>query len=597
MSYSGFITKLKSVRKHSNADRLQIATCFGNEVIIGLDMNEGDLVLYFPTDGQLSMAFCEVNNLLKKKDPVTGENIGGYLDVDKRHIRTMKLRGEISDGLVCPITSLETFTDISKLKNGDLISILNKVEICTKYVPIGNKTSTKTGIQNLSEAKKVKIGKTVSYPLFKEHKATRQLAYCSNEIKEGDLCVLTLKIHGCFTSSTMIKKWGETKSTRMRYIKVGDILIGMDKYGNYVPTKVLNKIDNGVDNEDKWLKISVSRNGFRGEQITNVTCTDNHRFYKNGEYICAKDIKQFDTIDMLTKIDVSSNGEVGYLTIAQEIVDINKVDKKYHKWDLETETGNYVVHDMLVHNSSQRSMHTLKRTNEPFKGLKGFMANLLKKPKGHVLEEWDYVCGTRHTVIKGTESNGYYKGDNFRKRHHDSFVGKLYKNETVYYEVAGYTDNGASIMATVYNKKSNDKEFIRQYGESTTYSYGCEVGQSDMYIYRMTVTTDDGNVIEYPWHLIKIRAEQMGLKTCPELDVFIYTTEEDLMERVNTHLEGADPIGKTHIREGVVVRVENRETFKAYKHKGYYFKLMEGIIKDSGVTDMEELESLEEEDE
>ena len=52
--YNGYITRLKNVRKHSNADRLQIATCFGNNVVVGLDAYEGELVCYFPTDGQLS---------------------------------------------------------------------------------------------------------------------------------------------------------------------------------------------------------------------------------------------------------------------------------------------------------------------------------------------------------------------------------------------------------------------------------------------------------------------------------------------------------------------------------------------------------------
>ena len=36
------------------------------------------------------------------------------------------------------------------------------------------------------------------------------------------------------------------------------------------------------------------------------------------------------------------------------------------------------------------------------------------------------------------------------------------------------------------------KSFIKQYGNETTFSYGCEPGQSDMYVYRMTMTNEDG---------------------------------------------------------------------------------------------------------
>jgi hypothetical protein len=58
--------------------------------------------------------------------------------------------------------------------------------------------------------------------------------------------------------------------------------------------------------------------------------------------------------------------------------------------------------------------------------------------------------------------------------------------------------------------------------------------------------------------------------------------------------DGPDPIGKTHVREGVVVRILNRPKFAAYKHKYFYFKVLEGIIKDAAdAPDMEEASGLE----
>ena len=95
----------------------------------------------------------------------------------------------------------------------------------------------------------------------------------------------------------------------------------------------------------------------------------------------------------------------------------------------------------------------------------------------------------------------------------------------------------------------------------------------------MTMTNEDGTVIEYPWYLVKLRCEQMGVKCVPEFEKFIFTTQEDLMNRVNAYVDGVDPVGKTHVREGVVVRIDNKEKFSAYKHKNFYFKVLEGIIK------------------
>ena len=61
------------------------------------------------------------------------------------------------------------------------------------------------------------------------------------------------------------------------------------------------------------------------------------------------------------------------------------------------------------------------------------------------------------------------------------------------------------------------------------------------------------------------------------------------------YYDGPDPIGKTHIREGVVVRILNRPNFAAYKHKNFYFKVLEGIIKDvAEKPDIEEADGLDE---
>ena len=49
--YCGYVTTLKNVRQHPNADRMKLADCFGNTVCVGLDAADGEIVIYFPTDG------------------------------------------------------------------------------------------------------------------------------------------------------------------------------------------------------------------------------------------------------------------------------------------------------------------------------------------------------------------------------------------------------------------------------------------------------------------------------------------------------------------------------------------------------------------
>ena len=52
MAYKAYVTQLKNVRKHPNADRLLLGDCFGNTVCVNLNYTEGQVGVYFPTDGQ-----------------------------------------------------------------------------------------------------------------------------------------------------------------------------------------------------------------------------------------------------------------------------------------------------------------------------------------------------------------------------------------------------------------------------------------------------------------------------------------------------------------------------------------------------------------
>ena len=456
--YNAYITRIKNMHKHPNADRLQIGECFGNAVIVSMEYEDNQLGVYFPSDGQLSVEFAEANNLLRKKDE-NGNNIGGYMDPDKRNVTAIKLRGEKSDGLFLPLTSLESFGDITTLNEGDRIDVFNGHEICTKYIP--HKQNRRGGVSNGNKTRK---HKAPIAPLFSEHADTEQLAYNLGAFKAGDEIEITLKMHG----------------TSQRT--------------GYLPT---------------------------------------------------------------------------------------------------------------------------------LKGYKRTIMDRILKREGKPIYDWGYVSGTRRVVLDDF-NGGYYGSNEFREAHSKTFEGKLWKGETVYYEVVGFTHTGAPIMATCSNKKLNDKEFVRQYGEETVFSYGCEhtgkktlygkdelghfeieneVPQSDIYVYRMTMTNEDGDVVEYTPDFMRYRCEQMGVKTVPVFTKFIlndYDLEMDTREPgeivkdiAERYYDGPDPIGKNHIREGVVVRIINRPKFAAFKHKNWFFKALEGIVKvEAEAPDMEEAESV-----
>lgn len=130
--------------------------------------------------------------------------------------------------------------------------------------------------------------------------------------------------------------------------------------------------------------------------------------------------------------------------------------------------GDEIEITLKLHGTSQRTGYL-----PVLKGMKRtFWDKLFRRP-GKPIYDWGYVTGTRRTVLDNFDG-GFYGSNEFRESHAKFFEGKLHKGEEVFYEVVGFTTSGAPIMGSVSNKKLNDKEFERQYGPTTVFSYGCE---------------------------------------------------------------------------------------------------------------------------
>lgn len=378
-------------------------------------------------------------------------------------------------------------------------------------------------------------------------------------------------------------------------------------------------------------KRNVTAIKLRGEKSDGLflplTCLD--YCFEDG---AAAHLKIGDTIDVVNGHDICtkyiprSNKRVGHPTSGNKTrkrrvplapLFVEHADTEQLAYNLGAfRSGDDVEITLKMHGTSQRTGFL-----PVFSGYRRTIWDKLFRRDGEPIYNYDLVTGTRRTVING-EDGGFYGSNAFRMPHAELFRGKLWKGETVYYEVVGFTDTGVPIMSECSNKKLNDKEFVKQYGQTTTFSYGCApisnikvyesepyetIPQSDIYVYRMTMTNEDGNIVEYTPDFMRYRCEQMGVKTVPVFwkgtipehpgsatDPTIEPGEwiKNVAERF---YDGPDPIGKTHVREGVVVRITNKPKFCAYKHKNWYFKALEGIVKvEADAPDMEEADGLEE---
>ena len=442
-----YVIRVKELRPHPNADKLQLLHVFETDTCVGLDVQVGDMGLYIPSDVQLGERFCQVNGLLRQKDE-NGNPIGhGYLDPQKRNVKAIKLRGERSDGIYLNISCLSDFCTISDLKEGDQITTLNGEVIAQKYIPKRNPRGEWHG-------EKIQRAKVNVCPLLREHVDTEQLAYNLDKFHAGDIVQLTLKCHGTST-------------------RIGHLPILTD------------------DKQSWWQK-------------------------------------------------------------------------------------------------------------------------LLRRPI-HQHYEYGMITGTRRVVLANGRKGGFYESDDFRHAMTAKLEGKLPRNFIVYGEIVGFQGpNGAPIMGQCANSKIKDKEFSRMYGETTTFSYGCEQDGDyeahsilepgrefnkapccDLWVYRIAMTNEDGDMTELSPTQMKTWCERWGVNYVPEFETFIIpegvNPGEYVVRKVEQYYDGPDPIGKTHVREGVVARILNRSKFEVYKHKGYAFRVLENLIKDEAdAPDLEE---------
>jgi hypothetical protein len=441
MSYKAIVTSLKNVRPHSNADRVQLATCHGNQVVISLNSQEGELGVYFPSDGQLSPEFCKANNLYRDSTLNSDPEKTGMFDTNRR-VRAQKFRGEISDGFWVPLSNFSFIKGSVLVDEGFEFDELNGTPICSKYI---NPATAKVAREN--QGKKTRTAKTSI--MFKEHFDTEHFGKNIFKFEPEHTIIITEKLHG-------------------------------------------------------------------------------------------------------------TSGRIGHVMVERDLTWKERLAKRF--------------------------------------GIK-------------VQEnEWKYMNGTRRVVLEETSGTQFHD-PTIRDKAFNLFRDNLRKGETVFFEIVGSESTGAMIMPSVDTTKMGDKEFTKAFGKTMSYTYGTEPGQCEIYVYRMTLTTEDGQSIDYAWDDVVKRCNEIGVKTVPfickttltEIGMavtmktgtpsFEYNDRDakDEFERLVT-LYGTGPsiLDARHIKEGVCVRIEGGLHNQTFKFKSFEFKVLEGIIKDSGIIDAEE---------
>lgn len=176
------VCKIDKVERHPNADRLDIATVKGWNCIVGRhEFKEGDLCIYIPVDAVLPDA---LENVLFSNTQVK---------LKKHRVRTIKLRGVVSQGLVISPAKVNEYTMATKgavfFGSGKIAETYDCKDVLgiTKYEPPAKGIPMK-----LNNSRRALIHR---HPDFRKYTDINHLKNFPTMLKDSKV-IVTEKIHG-----------------------------------------------------------------------------------------------------------------------------------------------------------------------------------------------------------------------------------------------------------------------------------------------------------------------------------------------------------------------------------------------------------------
>jgi hypothetical protein len=412
MSHEGIVTRIHAIEPIKGADFIVRADVADRgtviaSVIVSKETKIGDLGIFFAPDTQLSVEYCEANNLLELKDDAGNKIAGsGYLSPNKRRIVAKKFKGVKSMGLWMPMTSLDWIKDNSKkpsesFKDGDTIGDYMRSDAV--LIPIARRYP-RAEIHVSTKGKRNRDAYTPVFRVdeFPKHPETVQLVRDIDSIPIGAKIIITEKLHG--TSH---------------------------RQGNVKVTYNLNRFKTFVNK----LAALVNRTVFKSEEYAIVHGTRNTVLYpgKTGSFY-GNELFRFNAANAKNiDRDIMVYGEiVGYTTTGKAIMsqhstkDFKELAKRFgpeitYNYGQDPETCTFYVYRISsLNNGIERDF--------PFDAMCAYANTLGYKcvEVRHVIESYD---GNKEalltTVKKLAEPNGWYNITGDRKHIDEGVVLRI----------------------------------------------------------------------------------------------------------------------------------------------------------------------------
>jgi hypothetical protein len=349
------------------------------------------------------------------------------------------------------------------------------------------------------------------------------------------------------------------------------------------------------------------------EENGRIRCVKFRGHKSEGLFMPLKSLLFAVSIEELSKIDINITfDELNGIKICEKYIINNlsgfkkdsKNDKVYKKKSkiIENQFRFHQDTAMLGKNMHRIKKDSLVQISSKLHGTSYVVSKILCNKKQKWWEKLlqlptkiDYeIIYSSRKVIKNDDLNKNYRhyyNEDVWKEISDYLEPYLVNGMTIYGEAVGYTKSGSFIQKG--------------------YDYGCSPNEMKVYIYRITLTNNEGKVFEFSAKQVKEWCLKNGLYPMPEYyygyayklfvpctveDGFLVYTEDDndlwqegLLNKLLTGFNMEKDCELCHNKvpaEGIVLRIEGLD-YEAYKLKSFRFRQRETELLDKEELDLE----------
>lgn len=193
-NYLAKIVKIDNLHPIPDADRIQTTLVDYNSVVIGKDVQVGDVVVYFPVECQINSDLLSYLNLYSDSTQNSDTTQKGFFGKQGRVKCVSMIKGTVkSEGFIIPYGQLQEFLQTYVEPSiGTSFDYFNNIQICKKYVPApARNTGTGKPIKSTNKLKYILVDNQ-----FKFYGDTSHLKQNIHKFNLEDLVVITNKVHG-----------------------------------------------------------------------------------------------------------------------------------------------------------------------------------------------------------------------------------------------------------------------------------------------------------------------------------------------------------------------------------------------------------------